>query len=164
MYSYEIINDAVNSVYFCEGNDNCPVYLDLEETEKFELATRIGCVEHDLENHLASAVFDALVWSKLNIYSWHTRRLNDWLQLGCIKAPPFSALLLAFSVAAENMRQSEGLSKQNYYGRLTEFLCCEEEISKVSAAGKYTEIFWQSLNQWLLSNDLNYGIPTAKQI
>ena len=123
MYSYEIINDAVNSVYFCEGNDNCPVYLDLEETEKFELATRIGCVEHDLENHLASAVFDTLVWSKLNIYSWHTRRLNDWLQLGCIKAPPFSALLLAFSVAAENMRQSEGLSKQNYYGRLTEFLC-----------------------------------------
>ena len=67
MTPYEVVNDAVNAVYFGGDNEDRPVYLDLEDEYKSELASRLGCSESDVESELASAVFDTLVWNKINI-------------------------------------------------------------------------------------------------
>jgi hypothetical protein len=97
-----------------------------------------------------------------NPYEQHLHALERWVRFKSDQMPPFTALLCALSMAAENMCAAEGLSSANYYVRLAEILKCPDFHQKLSANGKFTSKFWKALNKWLRDADYEFGIPTAE--
>ena len=163
---YKKLNDSVNKVFFSGRFQDASVYLDLEDDLRIKLAELLRCDVGNLDKAIGLSVEKTLNWDASNIYTNHYRCLKDWQALCDGSPPPFSALLLAFSVSAERMRQDENYSSANYYQRLCEVLESTDEFkkNKLSQCGKHTHIFWRSLNRWLLDHDYAYGRPTAKQV
>ena len=165
---YFYFNNAFNNVFFDGRFQSLPIYLDLEDPIRNELSAALGIPEDDFDNELGSCLFKTFQWDTGNIYQWHIENLNNWNASNPQEAPPFTALLIAFSLAAEHMRKGDDddYSASNYYQRLAEIFDLKDESRKVkiSRDGKYTEQFWLALNNWLLKNDFLYGRSTAKQI
>jgi hypothetical protein len=165
---YFYFNSAFNNVFFDGRFQSLPIYLDLEDPIRTELAAALSIPEDDFDYELGSCLLKTFQWDTGNIYQWHIENLNNWNTSNPQEAPPFTALLIAFSLAAEHMRKGDDddYSASNYYQRLAEILGLQDESRKVkiSRDGKYTEQFWHALNNWLLRNDFLYGRPTAKQI
>ena len=165
---YFYFNNAFNNVFFDGRFQSLPIYLDLEDPIRTELSAALSIPEDDFDNELGSCLFKTFQWDTGNIYQWHIENLNNWKNSNPQEAPPFTALLIAFSLAAEHMRKGDDddYSASNYYQRLAEILDLKDQSKKlkISREGKYTEQFWLALNNWLLKNDFIYGRPTAKQI
>jgi hypothetical protein len=165
---YFYFNSAFNNVFFDGRFQSLPIYLDLEDPIRTELSAALSIPEDDFDKELGSCLFKTFQWDTGNIYQWHIENLNNWNTSNPQEAPPFTALLIAFSLAAEHMRKGDDddYSASNYYQRLAEILGLKDESRKVkiSRDGKYTEQFWHALNNWLKKNDFLYGRPTAKQI
>lgn len=164
-YSFDIINDVINSIFFDGRFQGVPVYLDMEGEIADEIAKKLKCKSSELDLIIGHTVADSLFWQDNNIYHYHRENEKQWRtdKNKYTSPPPFTALLLALSIAAERMRKDEEYSANNYYYRLCEvFNVAEPQLhGKLSQNGKHTEIFWLSLNQWLLQNNYNYGLPTA---
>ena len=165
---YFYFNNAFNNVFFDGRFQSLPIYLDLEDHIRNELSAALSIPEDDFDNELGSCLFKTFQWDTGNIYQWHIENLNNWKNSNPQEAPPFTALLIAFSLAAEHMRKGDDddYSASNYYQRLAEIFDPKDQSKKlkISRDGKYTEQFWLALNNWLLKNDFIYGRPTAKQI
>ena len=164
--NYFYFNEAINDVFFDGRYQSIPIYLDLEDNERNEASGKVSLSPDDFDQELGSALASTICWDRPNIYEWHMQNLLKWSAAKSDNRPPFIALLLTFSLAAEHMRKGVEYSANNYYQRLAELLGITSEVSKnkLSAAGKYTSVFWQTLNQWLQRTDYIYGRPTAKQI
>lgn len=164
--NYSQFNAVINEVYFDGRYQSIPIYLDLEDKERNEASEKIPLPPADFDQELGSAVARTLCWDRPNIYEWHLDNLRKWRVSTGSEPPPFSAILLTFSLAAEHMRQGDEYSANNYYQRLAEIYGTLDKASKnkLSGAGKYTLIFWETLNQWLRSTDFIYGRPTARQV
>ena len=164
-YSLDIISDVVNSIFFDGRFQGVPVYLDMEGEIADEIAKKLKCKSSDLDLIIGHTVANSLLWQNNNIYSYYLENEKQWRtdKNKFTSPPPFTALLLALSIAAERMRKDEDYSANNYYFRLCEvFGITDPQLhGKLSQNGKHTKIFWISLNQWLLKNNYNYGIPTA---
>jgi len=163
---YEIINDAANKVFFNGQSQGMPVYLDLEDKEKKGIALELEESPDEIESLLGAAVSETLLLDEVNIYKIHFENLERWYSNGFLSSPPFTALLLSLSLAAEHMRDDGEFTANNYYQRLAEVFDINNEahIDKIRVSGKHTKIFWQALNLWLRSSDYAYGIPTAQQV
>jgi hypothetical protein len=164
--NYEAFNDAVNGTYFDGRHRLRPVYLDLEDEHRHELARRLGLEPSDVESALGATVKKTLCWHTSNLYTLHSRSKARWETNGRADPPPFSALLLALSLAAEKMHADTAFSSNNYYQRLADVLLLEETeaASKKTAlaqSAKHTAEFWESLNTWLTQHDYAFGEPTA---
>ena len=166
MTAFTNLNEVVNKIFFDGRFEAVPVYLDLEDTEKKELSISLGIEAADLDEWVGSAVLETLDFNKSNIYKVHSQALAEWLDDGLQTPPPFTALLLLFSMAAERMRKGDKYSANNYYQRLFAILKIDDETkqTKVRVAGKDTEQFWRALNRWLTEYDYAFGRPTAKQV
>ena len=164
-YSFEIINDVINSVFFDGRFQGASVYLDMEGEIADEIAKKLNCKSAKLDLIIGHTVANSLSWEDNNIYYYHRQNEKRWRtdKNKFTSPPPFTALLLALSIAAERMRKDEHYTANNYYERLCEiFGITDSQLHrKLSQNGKHTKIFWLSLNQWLLQNNYNYGIPTA---
>lgn len=164
--SYDVLNDAVNSTYFDGRHGSRPVYLDQEDDHRQELARRIGVEPSDVDAVLGETVEGTLRWHTKNVYKVHSQAKNDWDERGRVSPPPFSALLLALSLAAERMRADTEFSSNNYYQRLADVLHLEDSHRarlkvELAHSAKHTAEFWESLNAWLTQHDHAFGQPTA---
>ena len=163
---YEELNDAVNKVFLDGSHSGLPLYLDLEHDAREQLATRFSEEVDNIEWWIGASVEETLDWGQRNIYHFHKRHHLEWHRDNYDKPPPFTALLLSFSLAAEHMRADEEYAATNYYRRLAEVFGVkgDDYIQKLRMAGPYTVIFWKALNNWLMQNDYAYGLPTARAV
>ncbi|MBY6188302.1 hypothetical protein KUV89_16935 [Marinobacter hydrocarbonoclasticus] len=163
---YESLNNAVNHCFFDKRYEDKPVYLDLDEPVKEELATILCCQVEEVEVIIGKTISESLVFNGGNVYSYHKDRLTSWKKSRRKNFPPFTCLLLSFSLAAEKMRHDGEHSSNNYYNRLFQLLRigCDFRQNIIRDHCRDTLLFWQELNNWLVDNEYSYGIPTAKQV
>jgi len=160
------LNNFINELFFDGHHESAPIYLDVEEREEQALAEFLSIDRDELDQYIGMIVVETLTFDKGNAYSLHTAVLKEWRKNNFDTPPPFTALLLAFSLAAERMRKGERYSASNYYQRLFELFAITDESQqrKLRFSGKHTEPFWKALNLWLTEYDYAYGRPTAKQV
>ena len=163
---YRSFNDAVNDCFFDGRHAHLPVYIDLEEAYQEEIAAKLGCASHEVEQLAGLVVADTLDFTGGDPYVRHQRWLAQWEKGGRRAAPPFTGLLCVLSLAAERMRADENFSSSNYYQRLVEVLGLKGSRihQKLSFNGKSTRAFWRALNLWLGEHDFELGRPTARQV
>jgi hypothetical protein len=166
MVKYEDINQAANDIFFDGRFQGLPVYLDFDNDVTAEIAEKLGEDQKDISKLLSLNVSKKLQWEKSNIYNSFRKDFQFWYKKDFGSPPPFTALLLTLSLAAERMREGGGYSANNYYQRLGEVLEANEEhkINRLRLSGKHTLVFWEALNFWLIDNDYDYGKPTAKKL
>jgi hypothetical protein len=169
MVDYEIVNKAINEVFFDGRFRDLPVYLDLEEEIATEVASYLSCPTEKVEEHLGKCVAQTLNLhsEEKNIYLYHYNQSSLWRENRKFKSspPPFTALLLAFSLAAERMRGEGDISPHNYYLRLCEVLGLPVSYKDtLSQARNYTKVLWLHLNLWLIETNYDFGKPTAAQV
>lgn len=164
--NFFFFNSAINEIFFDGRFQSRPIYLDLEDEEREEIANKVSLDPDEFDIELGRCVAETIQWDKPNIYLWHFNNLKKWQSSKFEGPPPISALLLTFSLAAEHMRKGDEFSSSNYYQRLCEVIGISDEKkkAKLSQCAKFTPIFWKALNHWLTSNDYQYGKPTAKQV
>ena len=160
---YSMVNNAANALFFSGAYSNEPIYLDLEDDALDVLAAELSINTAEAEEVICKSVAATLIWGNSNLYSWHLKNLKAWRASGTVDAPPFTALLLVLSLAAERMRADEEYSANNYYRRLAELLDVYDDtkFELLRSNGKNTEIYWKSLNLWLQRLDNDLGVPTA---
>jgi hypothetical protein len=80
-----------------------------------------------------------------------------------LDTPPGLATLAALSLAADAMHAAEGMSTNNYYGRLHELLRTPDASKNAVESGyrEHGEKVWDALNIWLEAWEGERGIPTA---
>lgn len=166
MIDYGELNKVVNEIIFGGTYAAAPVYLSLEDDERDGLASCLGVPPDKLDVYVGTVVAATLDFGVANIYRMHQLQLRKWQRQNMDTAPPFSALLLTLTLAAERMRNDGAYSATNYYQRLFEVLGTRTNHQKqrIRFAGKYTRQFWHALNLWLTEFDYAFGKPTAKQV
>tara|TARA_B100000780_G_C21120805_1_gene453965 strand:+ start:94 stop:3240 length:3147 start_codon:yes stop_codon:yes gene_type:complete len=161
---YSRLNDTLNDIIFDGRFCDVPVYIDVEGDLKLEICEKLGLEEAELSEYVGEVVADTLLWDgSVDIYDWHCSSMLSW-RLERDKPPPFTALLLALSIAAENMGAGEDLSSINFYGRVSQIFGDASYKDQISKYSKTTVLFWKDLNSWLIENDYFYGRPTARPI
>lgn len=163
---YAGVNSALNDYYFRGRFEMLPVYLDLEGDAETELAAALGTDPDELGNFIGVCAARSLRFDKGDPYSDHVDWLKDWSGMGRREPPPFTALLVALSIAAERMGADENFSPNNYYERLFELLGVKGATNqqKLKQYAKSTRQFWRALNLWLSENDFLLGRPTARAL
>ena len=162
--TYDAWGLALEEAIFPPLEQSSPVYLDLEDDRLAALAQKMGVDAPSVVDSLLGAVRPTLDFATTHPYSAHSRRLLNWRHTDSASSPPpVLPLLAVFSLAAERMTQAEGMSSNNYYGRLADLLGTTAEL----AANPYREVaepFWGSLNSWLTSLAGARGLPTAYSV
>jgi hypothetical protein len=161
---YRRLNDSINSVIFDGRYRDTPVYLDVEGDLKDEICEELGLESSQLDEYVGEVVSETLLWEgTIDIYLWHSSNNLLWSS-DDTQPPPFTALLLALSIAAENMSGGDNFSSINFYGRVAELFGAQKYKELLNKYSETTSTFWKSLNQWLTTHDYNYGRPTAQPI
>ena len=161
---YLEFNSKINNYYFGGDFSHQPVYLDFEDDIRSVCSDFFGGKSDTLEKSFGELVRQTLLWQEDNIYRQHLSLCREWQrQTYFDDGPPFTALLLSFSLAAEHMRNDSAFSLNNYYDRLSQVYGGEALAPRdvLSDNGKNTEFFWDALNIWLEENDFSLGNPTA---
>ena len=167
---YDKWNEKLADYFFSGDFAQQPVYLDMEH----ELVERLSLEIHgnidDVKHHFSSVIAKTLILnSTANPFQSHLGRLKYW-EAGYARGefltpPPCIALLSFFSLIAEEMISDENFSARNYYGRLNNRLCLDDEnASRLMRGYQKVKIFWETLNKWLLNCDGEYGLPTARAL
>lgn len=167
---YETLNKAFNEVFFDGRFANRPVYIDLEKDVLVDVSSNLSSKGFDLDEEAVEVALGAAVYKKLslhenNIYKNFNAYATIWLGKERKELPPFTALLVVLSLAAERMKTDDDTSSKNYYSRLADLLKSSDDEgfrSKLSSSGQYTSRFWDLLNKWLTDTNFQFGIPTAR--
>ncbi len=160
---YDRWNDLLAAELFPETEQPSPVYLDLEADVLSRVAARIGVPEDGVVQALAGAVASTVEVESARAFRHHRQRLSVWRTGDRERVNPLIALLAVFSLAAERMASGEGMSANNYYGRLATLLGGKAEtLGKAYRA--IAEPFWGSLNLWLTTVGGARGLPTAYSV
>lgn len=159
---YDYLNSIINKIFFNGRFSQIPVYLDIED-EYIEEFSKEGFVKkEEFIDELSIAIIKTIDWDSKHIYHLHKLKLEEWKQLEYSKPPPFTALLVIFSFAAEKMKSDENWSAINYFQRLSDLLKVgNDQRIKLRENSKFTRVLWEALNEWLVKNDYSFGIPTA---
>lgn len=165
--AYHKLNDILNSTFFDHRFESRPIYLYVEDALKDEISERLGINADSLESVVGEAVGDSLSFQDSNIYIWHITNIRRWRLNKYEGMPPFTALLVSFSMAAGRMRSTSEYSQTNFYQRLVELFSLEtdeDRQKKLRQCHRLTVEFWLSINRWLTDNNYAYGIPTARTV
>ncbi|MDG1143163.1 MAG: hypothetical protein P8N92_00765 [Burkholderiales bacterium] len=164
---YLTLNTKLNSYFFGGAFADQPVYLDFEGKVIDVLSEAFKKDPEEIEKYIGKIVGETLRPDAKHIYQEHLSRLKDW-RTGTYfdEGPPFTALLLSFSMAAEHMRSGSNISPINYYKRLSEVYGGETiaPAELLSDNRNDTEKFWSALNEWLEDYDFTLGMPTAQSL
>lgn len=161
-------NQAIAETVFSSSAAGLPVYLDLEADLLDRLAQKADAAG-DPRLELAAAVRATLELQsgRTSVFRRHQNLVGRWRHGSPQEAPPTLALLALLSLAAEAMRGGEGMSANNYYGRLCELLKIGDKTLKDKTERDYrkcAEDLWRSLNDWLLAWEGERGLPTAEAL
>jgi len=162
--AYDRWNEAIAQEIFAPSAAGRPVYLDIEEDVLAAVAKRADVGEGGARA-LAAAVRGTLrlLPGDRNVFQGHLARLQGW-RADASRTPPTLALLAVLSLAAEAMRRGDGMSANNYYGRLREILeVTDEDVARklIHDYRVHAVTLWSSLNDWLEEWDGERGVPTA---
>lgn len=159
---YESWNAALVAQVYPPTEDPQPIYMDLEDEVLGAVAETIGLDPANAERALTEAVRGTL-WngSPAEIFRSHEEHMVRWIRRGRRGDPPFVGVLAVFCIAAERMDASDGMSANNYMGRLRDVLGWGSDRRLDTAYRNVAERFWGELNRWLLDNDGVRGLPTA---
>lgn len=161
---YERWNGAIAGVVFSPDHAGVPVYLDLEDDVIASVAAVVGEQSEEPEAALVADVAATIDGgaSQAGILRAHALRVRQWEQGDRIGTPPHLALLAVMSLAAERMANGEGMSANNYYGRLAPMLGMpDRQLDLAQAYRRVAERWWNDLNLWLERHDGRRGLPTA---
>lgn len=163
---YDALNTALNEYFFSDRFEMLPIYLDLEGDAEAELTETLGLEPGELGDYVGLCTAQSLRFDKTDPYTDQVKLLKSWSKKGRSVPPPFTALLVALSIAAERMGADESFSSNNYYERLFELLGVDDTThqQKLKQYAKSTQQFWRALNLWLSENDFLLGRPTAKPL
>ena len=168
-------NEWVADAFFVESTlDPLPVYLDFDGSAAERLAQASGCASpDDAAEALLEAVRSTLPLFGKQLFVAHSALLRSWaselrdaLETGStatIAAPPVLPLLLAFVLAAEQMKSDAEMGPSNYYGRLAKVLRRDVDDLRLSYQSS-AERLWGALNAWLVELDGRLGLPSAYSI
>ncbi len=164
--TYANVNEALNNYFFSGRFGMLPIYLDLEGVAKNEIADALNIEPTDLTYVVGHCASSTLRFDKANPYFDQIKWLKDWSAAGRKKPPPFTALLVGFSIAAEMMGTDANFSPNNYYVRLFELFGVKDSgiQNRLKQNAKHTRQFWRALNLWLSENDFELGRPTARAL
>lgn len=165
-------NAAIALVVYGDDRAGLPSYLDLEELTLEEIRDLAEPECLNPSNGLQEAVRATLNFGKgpAKVFAQHLTRLSEWGKGDQVDEPPCLALLAILSLAAENMRDGDGMAANNFYGRLADLLLLDNEQAvdlqrayrrKVTDGAACSEMLWSSLTTWLDRNEGNRGLPTA---
>ena len=170
---YDRWNSAIASVVFSKDGAGRPAYLDLEDDVLDAVRDIAEPEASDAAAALVAATKDTLVFERgpAKVLRGHLRRLDQWREGDWAETPPSIALLALFSLAAEKMRDGEGMRDTNFYGRLQELLALSDDETKWlenayrrrerNARDPASTVLWDSLNHWLEILEGNRGLPSA---
>ena len=170
---YDRWNSAIASVVFSKDGAGRPAYLDLEDDVLDAVRDIAEPEASDAAAALVAATKDTLVFERgpAKVLRGHLRRLDQWREGDWAETPPSIALLALFSLAAEKMRDGEGMRDTNFYGRLQELLALSDDETKWlenayrrrerNARDPASTVLWESLNHWLEILEGNRGLPSA---
>lgn len=167
---YRAWNHALRLEIFTTENDGRPVYLDPEEAVLAGAAKRIGALpDLEPEQALAMAIRQTISLEDTDPLAQHRNLAEKWRRqarsrLSEVDEPPFIALLMVFTLAAERMGSKKDLSPNAYYPLLTDLLGAHGKTQENRVRNSFvenSEAIWRALNFWLDSYDGRYGLPTA---
>lgn len=160
---YDRWNRALADVLFPEVEVPVPVYLDLEGEKLEEVASALGIEARHVESALAEVVRET-AGPPRHRFRPHAIRYTQWRQKDAMDVPPpILPVLGVFSLAAERMAAGDGMSSQNYFGRLAELIGGQPD----ELAPGYREVaerLWGGLNAWLVRLGGRRGLPTASSV
>ena len=165
-FHYPQVNEAINSVIFDGRFEGRPVYLDIEDRLLTDISEKLNIDAKTVPSTVSRAAREQLLLKESNPFTWYESQYLSWWLKGVKTAPPYTALLCTLSIAAENMRDDEKFSRNNYYNRLLELLKIDsvESQEAVKKHFKKTKKYWDSLNRWLNLNHGDLGYPTAAPV
>jgi len=166
--NYNEFNKILNSIFFDRRFKQLPIYLDLEDNIKEELSVKTGISKLYFDEQFGQIVKSKLSVDSKNPFYKLDLETKEWSRFNKSRLPPpYTSLLCLLSLAAERMNSDEGISPTNYYVRLNEILGLNENeilARSLKNNSRLTERFWLGLNKWLVKNDFDFGIPTARTI
>ena len=167
MNEYLNWNEALaEAVYPAEEGDR-PAYMSLDEAQRDTVSVELGIQQEEFESKLSTCVRNVLrlgssgpveLFEHVNgeLARWRRRRKD---QRG---TPPVLPLLAVLTVAAERMASSDGMTENNFYGRVKEVLEFPDEKRHFEQGyRRFGERYWGALNKWLEGEDGLRGLPTA---
>lgn len=162
---YVELNRALAEIFLDGRFRDRPLFLDLEGSVAADLAAKVGESIEELEAYIGLVVGETISRENGNPYRFHLSLTRVWLRTQRNGPPPFIALLMALSLAAERMRADGQFSSTNYYQRLYSLLDIRDHFlrSRFTQNGKSTVAMWRIWNQYLAENDFLLGRPTAQQ-
>lgn len=163
---YKWWNEHLADVIFPVLEEPKPVYLFLEDEHRELLGKRLGRSAVEVDDALAGAVRKTLSREHpRRLFERHARLGEDW-RAGQSRgeAPLVLPLLAVLTATAERMASEDGMSSQNFYGRLEELLRPAEPGYLGDAYREVGQSLWTTLNHWLEDEGGRRGLPTAAPV
>lgn len=162
-------NSVIAEVVYPRRQDVVPVYLDLDADRRSEVASRLQFSVERFDLELADAVKGFLNISTRRreaLFGRVNKSLTLWKRDPTPRdAPPVLPLLALLTAAAEKMACGDGMSDNNFYGRVSELLDIPDDFKRfVAGYRKHGEGYWAVLARWLEENDGLRGLPTAAAV
>lgn len=161
---YERWNKAIVDVVFAPSDAPRPVYLDLEDHLIGDVSSKVEVAPDGVLPALCASVGATLnrVDGPAQVFARHDVRLRRWIRNGRKAHPPFVGVLACFSLAAAQMAGGDGMTANNYFGRLRQVVNWRSGDSSLEVAyRRVAERYWNELNRWLVQEGGGRGIPTA---
>lgn len=161
---YDSWNAAIAKTFFSNQSSGKLVYLDLDEDMWPTISEQVDSRGENTKDKFLDAVKRTIKFEKDGwVFNYHLEKVEDWKE-NRTGPPPCIALLALFVVVAEGMISDEKYSSTNYYGRLAETLDVRDKNNKTRLQKSFSRQslkLWDTLNEWLESNDGRFGVPTA---
>ncbi len=160
---YERVTEAIADVMFGSSQAGRPVYT-LADADTVRRVLKAAAVEDRTLTRFASIVRLSLQLNEPGFAPFHWQaEVARRHRRQPLETPPALPLLVALSIAAEQMQADGNLAAHNYYSRLhqvlhvptTEYQRVENDYRRVA------DLLWGSLNSWLEAWEGERGIPTA---
>lgn len=163
---YERVGEAIADIMFGSSQAGRPVYS-LAEADTVRNVLESAGIEDRTVSKLASIVRSSLELDESGVapFQWQAEAARRHRRQP-LETPPALPLIVALSIAAEQMQADGDLAAHNYYSRLHRMLHVPtNQYQRVENDYRRTaDLLWGSLNSWLEAWEGERGIPTAYTI
>lgn len=163
-HDYNLINNVLNKFLFNGRYENKEIYLDFEKEVVSYLAIKLSKDPKQIDSKIFEIVAQQLDWGTKNPFSKLINWDEQWQSSGFNGFPPTTLFLCSLSLVAEGMRAGDRFSFNNYYDRfmIAFKISRDSDETAIKSHFKSTAKMWRNFNSWLIRNDGNFGLPTAR--
>ena len=163
-HDYNLINNVLNKFLFNGRYENTDIYLDFEGEVVSHLSAKLSKDPSQIDSKIFEIVALQLDLGTKKPFSKLIKWDEQWRLSGFNGFPPTTLFLCSLSLVAEGMRAGDRFSFNNYYDRfMSAFkISRDSDETAIKSHFKSTAKMWRNFNSWLIRNDGNFGLPTAK--